>query len=567
MTQARTLSTAVAVSALFLAAGASAQTAPGFALDRYNPSERGSDWFANESLDLRGHGRFAIGVVGDWAHRPLLLYSSAGSFPIVKDQVYAHLGANVVLWDRLRLGASFPVLLWGGGDPVQVGATRFADSSGTRAGDLRLGTDVRVVGEYGGAFTLVGGLLVHLPTGSRDAYASDGKVRIQPRVLAAGDVGPIAYAGNVAFTYRALTEKVGGQPFGSEVNFSLAAGVRLLDKKLLVGPEIFGSTVVADGGAFDKLTTPFELIFSAKARARSDLLVGLGVGPGLTRGQGAPGSRLLASVEWFPDIEKAPPEPPADRDGDGVLDKDDACVDVRGRKSPDALANGCPEPKDRDKDGVLDKDDACPDEPGPKNVDVLKNGCPPRDRDKDGVLDDDDACPDEPGLERDEPEKNGCPLRDRDKDGVVDEVDACPDNPGKPDADPKKNGCPEAVVKGDQILVMGRIEFETRKDAIRSESEAILDGVLKVIEKNPDIGKLSVEGHTDDRGGKDFNKGLSKRRAAAVVRWLVRHGVDKKILSSAGFGQEKPIATNDTDEGRQTNRRVEFHIVERKGKK
>jgi outer membrane protein OmpA-like peptidoglycan-associated protein len=554
------------VSTLALAAGARAQTAPGFALDRYNPAERGSDWFANESLDLRGHGRFAVGLVGDWAHRPLVLYSSDGSFPIVKDQLFAHLGANVILWNRLRVGASFPVLLWGGGEATQVGATRFADKSGTNAGDLRLGTDVRILGEYGGAFTLAGGLQVHLPTGSRDSYASDGKVRVQPRILAAGDVGPVAYAANVAFTYRALTDRVAGQPFGSEMYFSAAAGVRLLDKKLLVGPEIFGSTVVSEGGAFEKLTTPFELIFSAKGRATPYLLVGLGVGPGLTRGQGSPGFRLLGSVEWFP-VPAAPPEPPTDRDGDGVLDTDDACIDVPGRKSADALENGCPEPKDRDKDGVLDKDDACPDEPGKRNVDLLKNGCPPRDRDKDGVLDDDDACPDEPGLERDEPDKNGCPLRDRDKDGVIDEVDACPDEPGKRNDDPKKNGCPEVVVKGDQILVMGRIEFETRKDQIRSESEPILDGVLKVIKANPDITKLSVEGHTDNRGGKDFNKGLSKRRAAAVVKWLVSHGVDKKVLSSAGFGQDKPIADNGTDEGRQNNRRVEFHIVERKGKK
>jgi hypothetical protein len=251
---------------LFLALPSGAQTAPGFALDRYDPSERGSDWFVGESLYLRGHGRFALGVVGDWAHRPLVLYMGGDSIPIVRDQLFAHVGANVVLWNRLRVGASFPVLFWGAGEPAQVGAMRYEDSNGTRAGDLRLGADVRVLGEYGSAFTLAGGVQAHLPTGSRDAYASDGKVRIRPRILAAGDIGPFAYAANVAFTYRALTDKVAGQPFGSEVGFTASAGVRLLDKKLLVGPEIFGSTVVAEGGAFDKLTTPFELIFSAKGQ-------------------------------------------------------------------------------------------------------------------------------------------------------------------------------------------------------------------------------------------------------------------------------------------------------------
>jgi OmpA-OmpF porin, OOP family len=65
-------------------------------------------------------------------------------------------------------------------------------------------------------------------------------------------------------------------------------------------------------------------------------------------------------------------------------------------------------------------------------------------------------------------------------------------------------------------------------------------------------------------GIKALNKTLSTARAASVVKWLTGHGVDKKRLVSAGFGQDRPIATNDTDEGRRDNRRVEFHIVEEK---
>ncbi len=71
-----------------------------------------------------------------------------------------------------------------------------------------------------------------------------------------------------------------------------------------------------------------------------------------------------------------------------------------------------------------------------------------------------------------------------------------------------------------------------------------------------------MEGHTDNRGSAAYNKALSQRRAASVVNWLVSRGIDKKRLSSKGMGLEKPIDTNDTDEGRQNNRRVEFHIVE-----
>jgi outer membrane protein OmpA-like peptidoglycan-associated protein len=88
----------------------------------------------------------------------------------------------------------------------------------------------------------------------------------------------------------------------------------------------------------------------------------------------------------------------------------------------------------------------------------------------------------------------------------------------------------------------------------------VLNAVLKILQDLPQITLVSVEGHTDNRGGKGYNKDLSKRRAASVVKWLTDKGIDKKRLTSAGFGQEKPIDTNDTDAGRQNNRRVEFHI-------
>ncbi len=77
--------------------------------------------------------------------------------------------------------------------------------------------------------------------------------------------------------------------------------------------------------------------------------------------------------------------------------------------------------------------------------------------------------------------------------------------------------------------------------------------------------KVRVEGHTDTRGKPRHNKTLSKRGAASVVKWLVKHGIKKTRLTSAGFGQERPIATNMTDDGRHQNRRVEFHIVEGPG--
>jgi OOP family OmpA-OmpF porin len=73
-----------------------------------------------------------------------------------------------------------------------------------------------------------------------------------------------------------------------------------------------------------------------------------------------------------------------------------------------------------------------------------------------------------------------------------------------------------------------------------------------------------IEGHTDDRGAAKYNHDLSARRAKSVVAWFAKKGVDAKRFDSAGFGEERPIATNDTDDGRKANRRVEIHLVDAK---
>src|SRR5690606_2006336 len=105
------------------------------------------------------------------------------------------------------------------------------------------------------------------------------------------------------------------------------------------------------------------------------------------------------------------------------------------------------------------------------------------------------------------------------------------------------------------------------KATIRPESTAILEAVQSVLEENPQIEQLRVEGHTDNRGSARLNARLSADRAAAVVEWLVEHGIDRSRLISAGYGMDKPIETNDTEAGRQTNRRVEFHIVKSQASK
>ncbi len=233
-------------------------------------------------------------------------------------------------------------------------------------------------------------------------------------------------------------------------------------------------------------------------------------------------------------------EPPKDRDGDGVLDVDDKCPDVKGLAS----LKGCP---DRDGDGIADDDDACPDVAGLAKY----KGCPIPDTDKDGINDEQDQCPTVPGLAR----YKGCPIPDTDKDGVNDEEDKCPNVAG-----PASNfGCPEipkAVV--DRINIAAKnIFFATGSAKLLAKSFKSLNDVAKIMSEDPAF-KLDISGHTDTTGTAAKNQTLSENRAASVLAYLKSKGVDESKMSATGFGQDKPVADNKTAAGRAKNRRVEM---------
>jgi outer membrane protein OmpA-like peptidoglycan-associated protein len=563
---------ALVAAGLFSDSSPAAAQSSGFALSRFDPSERGSEWFALDSLDLRGSGRLAVGVVVDGAYRPLSIYDANGDVQteVVRHQVFAHPGASLVLWDRLRLGLSVPVVVYQDGDGGTLRGLSYAAPSTPAFGDIRLSGDVRILGEHRGPATLAAGLAVHLPTGSRDAFTSDGSVRLQPRVLLAGDIAAFSWAAKLGFTYRARDERVDDSPLGSELTFAAAAGLRLADGKVVVGPEIFGSSVVTDDAFLKTRSTPLDGILGFHWTFAEAWRFGAGGGAGLTQGFGSPEARYMVSLEHVTPVEerKVPVEPVSepvrDRDRDGVPDDQDACPDTHGVATSDPKTNGCP--PDRDGDGALDFDDACPDVPGVLSSDPKKNGCPP-DRDGDGVLDAVDACPDTPGVATSDPKTNGCPPDpDRDKDSIPNEQDACPDEAGKPNPDPKKNGCPMAFVAQGQIKILEQVKFVTNSAAIQpgKDSQDVLNAVLKVLNEHPEIKRLRIEGHTDNAGAAVYNKKLSQSRADSVVAWLTSRGIAKDRLVGNGFGMERPIADNGTPDGRRENRRVEFHIEEDK---
>ena len=195
-------------------------------------------------------------------------------------------------------------------------------------------------------------------------------------------------------------------------------------------------------------------------------------------------------------------------------------------------------------------------------ADPKANGCP-ADKDADGIPDAADACPDVKGVQSADPKLNGCPSDpDRDKDGIANEQDACPDNAGPVSPKPEKNGCPLVVLRAEKIDILEQVQFKTGSSEILGASDELLTKVAAIFKQHAEITKVLVEGHTDNQGAAANNQKLSDARASSVRTWLTTHGVDGARLASKGFGQDKPIATNDTDEGRAKNRRVEFKILE-----
>lgn len=132
----------------------------------------------------------------------------------------------------------------------------------------------------------------------------------------------------------------------------------------------------------------------------------------------------------------------------------------------------------------------------------------------------------------------------------------------RPDAPP-----PRVVLTPSSIQIADKVQFEFNSAELKPVSFGLLDEVAKIMKENEQIEQLQVEGHTDTTGKLSRNRELSQQRAESVRTYLVKQGIAKKRLIAKGFGPDKPVASNDTPEGQEANRRVEFNIVKQGPKK
>jgi OmpA-OmpF porin, OOP family len=465
--------------------------------------------------------------------------------PPVEHHFTTYFTAGADILERGSVQLTFPLVAYQSGYSTgnnDVQLRQYVDLKPVAPGDMRLDGRFVIFRTESKSFKIAARGAVFLPTGNDFSFAGDTTAGGNVSVAAEYASSKFFVTANVGFTFRPraqLHEFVAGR----ELTYGIGGYVPLLKDRLRIGAEIFGSVGMLPETLGDSDAKPLEWSIGARygLDKQKRFYAGLSGGSRLTHGY-APDFRIVAMIGGaFPlkdtNVDSGDAKyvlrDDVDTDKDGFFDYIDMCVldpEDKAQPNPD---DGCPTMADTDNDGIPDGGDKC------KTVA----------EDKDGVDD-----------------RDGCPEDDADKDGIPDNEDMCPKEPGQPNTeDPSKHGCPVFVrrIQGSsEIEITKQVEFEFDKAVILPKSFPILDEVVRLLKANPEIKLLSIEGHTDNVGITDYNEKLSAQRAAAVVQYLInRGGIAKERLVSKGWGARKPKDTNDTDEGRAKNRRVEFHIV------
>lgn len=224
---------------------------------------------------------------------------------------------------------------------------------------------------------------------------------------------------------------------------------------------------------------------------------------------------------------------------------------------------------DRDSDGIPDTQDSCPDEPEDEDGFEDSDGCYDHDDDGDGMDDASDLCPNEAEDRDGYDDGDGCPDPDNDQDRIADGDDQCPNEAEVYNGTDDTDGCPDQgrviVRTAGVVSALERVYFVQGSTTVPEISRPILDAVADVLSQNPEIELIEIQGFSDSTGSEQQNLDISQARASAVLRYLIAQGVEPQRLRATGCGAHCPIAPEDTAEGRERNRRVEFYIVRRAG--
>ncbi|MFT7622772.1 MAG: outer membrane protein OmpA-like peptidoglycan-associated protein, partial [Myxococcota bacterium] len=389
------------------------------------------------------------------------------------------------------------------------------------------------------------------PTGDQEQLSGYGGATAGGRLALDWMTGPFLLTVNTGATYRPETTYL-GRTTGSVFEAGLQTHVNLYRNYI----SLFANARTELDLAGDDSTTPVEVLGGIDARAYGVRLT-VGAGGGLTDAVGSGAFRVVAMLGYEVSL-------PADRDGDGIMDANDQCVSLPEDMDGFEDSDGCPE-SDNDGDGVADAVDKCPNDAEDKDGFEDNDGCPETDNDGDGIADALDKCPNEAEDKDGFQDDDGCADNDNDGDGVVDSLDKCPKRAETINGFRDSDGCPDekpryVFEKKGEPIVFYDIVFQSGSAKLLATSFPVLDEIFESLQAQPNV-KVRIEGHTDARGDDNKNLILSQQRGLSVLNYLVNKGVDKTRLEYEGYGETRPIGDNKTRDGRQKNRRVEFHVI------
>jgi cysteine-rich repeat protein len=553
----------------------------------FRPSPFVQDLFTVETGETDGPCCWNVGLFFNYQNSPLVYrISTAGDNSIlgriIEHQVTANILASFRLAEWFALGVDVPVVLYqGGDDPATLGLPVPA-ASVFGMGDIRVYPRFRLVSVKDGLFTLGISPTIIVPVGGFiDEYMGRDNIAFLPTVQLGFNFGRGGLALNVGFLASVGGSTIADLDLQHQMQLKLGAWVAAVPEKLDLIVEAASSTSLTDPFG-DIREAPLEIQGGLTWHVVPGVDLNLGAGGGVTKGVAAPLYRIFTGVQFFCD-ESAPPPPPvcdADPDGDGICSP---CVAEQQREAEFAA--------------TCTGKDQCPAEPEDKDGFEDADGCPDPDNDKDGICDPwvaekglqekyqgvckgVDKCPDDPedfdGFE----DEDGCPECDNDKDKLCDPwvtdkalqdkcgckpVDKCPNEPENYNTFEDDDGCPDkaVVVEKKKVVILQEVLFHFDKTTIKDESFPLLDEVIQVLKDNPQLKKLEIQAHTDERGKAGYNLKLSNGRAKEVFDYCVKHGIDAKRLTSKGFGFSQPVIKGaKTEEEHQKNRRVVFKILQ-----
>lgn len=493
------------VAALALGAPRVAHAEPprdGVRLDGLQSASADSVFFRAEGPHEKKVGATEIGLsLGlDFAEAPLRAVvvnedgTSGDERKVVERALVMRVGASLApaYWVWMDLQAPFALFEQSGipaGETWNFAGQTVRPASAPALGDLRAGLHFRPIDTE--SFDLIIGARYWAPVGSIEAYLSDGQLRAEVDLGAAGRVGKILYGCTVSIAPGFFMPRDGdrvaascgvhGQamPFlslGLEPAFALFRDRRQAEDTQMGGRK-----------TLDAFTFQIEPLVAVRF-STGGFSAALTGGPGFGDAPGTPQVRGMLQLSYQIDGRpKPPPAPP-------------------------------PKPTDIDSDGVLNDSDACPDQAGPDNTDAKLRGCPVLDTDGDLVRDEDDACPVKAGTKHPDVKANGCP--DSDNDLLPDPVDGCRNEPG----DAKNSGCPVyARLDKKGFLVTPAIAFAEGSTLLSRQAKAALEEIAATMRANPKLGHVSIA-----LGTKGAPGALSDKRAEQISMVLLGANVDSQ---------------------------------------